>query len=60
MCQMTNENQDNNLLLLRSHDQYYVKFLGLPQGNLKGESAVVAILPLHVELSYCTSGFFRS
>ena len=28
------------------------------QGNLKGESVVVAILPSHMEVSYCTSGFF--
>ena len=30
------------------------------QGNLKGESAVVAILPSRMEVSYCTSGFVRS
>ena len=30
------------------------------QGNLKGESVVVAILPSCMEVSYCTSGFFRS
>ena len=30
------------------------------QGNLKGESVVVAILPSCMEVSYCTSGFFHS
>ena len=29
------------------------------QGNLKGESVVAAILPSRMEVSYCTSGFFR-
>ena len=32
----------------------------LGQGNLKGESVVSAILPLRMEVSYCTSRFFRS
>ena len=30
------------------------------QGNLKGESAVAAILPSRMEASFCTSRFFRS
>ena len=30
------------------------------QGNLKEESVVVAILLSCMEVSYCTSGFFRS
>ena len=30
------------------------------QGNLKGESVLAAILPSHVEVSYCTCGFFHS
>ena len=30
------------------------------QGNLKGESVVVAILLSRMEVSYCTSGFFCS
>ena len=30
------------------------------QGNLKGESVVAAILPSRMEVSYCTSRFFRS
>ena len=29
-----------------------------PQGNFKGESVVMAILPSSMEASYCTSGFF--
>ena len=29
------------------------------QENLKGESVVAAILPSHMEVSYCTSVFFR-
>ena len=28
------------------------------QGNLKRESVVAAILPSHMEVNYCTSGFF--
>ena len=28
--------------------------------KFKGESVVVAILPSHMEMSDCTSGFFRS
>ena len=34
------------------------QFFGLEQGNFKGESVVVAILPSCMEASYCTSGFF--
>ena len=36
------------------------KFLNMMpiQGNRKGESGVAAILPSHMEASYCTSGFF--
>ena len=30
------------------------------QGNLKGESVVVAVLPSHMEASYCTSRFSHS
>ena len=30
----------------------------LDQGNLKGESVVVAILPSRMEVSYCSSAFF--
>ena len=30
------------------------------QGNLKGGSVVVVILPSHMEVSYCASGFYRS
>ena len=30
------------------------------QGNLKGESVVATILLSCMEVSYCTSGFFRS
>ena len=30
-----------------------------PQGSLKGESVVAAILSSRMEQSYCTSGFFR-
>ena len=32
----------------------------LPIPNLKGKSVVAAILPSRMEVSYCTSGFFRS
>ena len=34
--------------------------VGENQGNLKGESVVTAILPSRMEVSYGTSGFFRS
>ena len=37
-----------------------VKGVSLHQGNLKGESVVVAILPSRMEVSYCTSVFFHS
>ena len=30
------------------------------EGNLKGESVIAALLPWHMKVSYCTSGFFRS
>ena len=35
-----------------------IEVLTLKEGNLKGESVVVAILPSCMEVSYCTSGFF--
>ena len=36
------------------------QFLSRNQGNLKGESVMVAILPSRMEASYCISGFFCS
>ena len=35
-------------------------FISVYYGNLKRESVVVANLPLHMKVSYCTSGFFCS
>ena len=53
--------------LLRIYDMGKKKLLrkcenkvSLDQGNLKGESVVAAILLSHMQVSYCTSGFFGS
>ena len=35
-----------------------VQTLSAHQGNLNGESVVAANLSSHMEVSYCTSGFF--
>ena len=52
---------DNVLVNFLTGDVSILGFtLSVDQGNLKGESVLAAILPSHMEVSYCTSGFFRS